>query len=207
MVAGARYLLLQRQPVKARDIEDMRRRPAVQPVPHIGRDALLTRHLDQWRDQPLPDRVMHLGKPHHRNIDAGRQQRGAGDLGGFAGVWMVRIEHVLPRKFAGSGRAHAGARGDDQRARRSGKPGAQGLDRAPVLVAIRHEVREVVVEGAVDHAFCLCRAAAQTLGILERSKMRLGAGGDERLGTRPPLGSGRAPHALPRAAQSRSANR
>ncbi len=42
VISAARLLLLQRQPVETGGIEDMRRRPAVQSVAHIRRDALLT---------------------------------------------------------------------------------------------------------------------------------------------------------------------
>ena len=41
-----------------------------------------------------------------------------------------------------------------------------------------------MVEGAVDHAVRLGRPAAQTLQVFKIPSMRLGAGGDERPGSR-----------------------
>src|SRR5271163_1793122 len=67
---------------------------------------------------------------------------------------------------------------------RAQAPTSGALDGAHVILAIRHESREVVVEGAMDHAVRLGRPAAQTLQVFEIPAMDLGAGGDERLRSR-----------------------
>ncbi len=69
---------------------------------------------------------------------------------------------------------HAGSGGDDQGAVRSGERGAESLDGAPVPLANLHELREVVVEGGVDHAVRLGRPAAQTLQVFQIPSMNLG---------------------------------
>jgi hypothetical protein len=96
---------------------------------------------------------------------------------------MIGIEDVFGCKLARHGAPDSGAGCDDQRAVRSGKRGAHGLDDAPILLAIRHEIREVVVEGAVDHAVCFFCAAAQVVGVFKSPVMRFGAGADEGLGS------------------------
>jgi hypothetical protein len=83
-----------------------------------------------------------------------------------------------------AGIVHPDAGGDDERAGRPGEFRAQGLNDAPVLLAIRREVRKVVVEVAVDHAVRLRRAPAQAVQVFQHSAMRLRAAGGERCGAR-----------------------
>ena len=64
---------------------------------------------------------------------------------------------------------------------------AQGLDGAPVLLAVRREPREVVVEGGVDHGVRPRRSGAKAVEILEVAAMRLRTG--RRKGLRAGIGS------------------
>src|SRR5215471_11936004 len=53
VVAGARHSLLDRQPVEPSGVEPMDGRPAVEPIAHVRRHALLTRDLDQARNEAV----------------------------------------------------------------------------------------------------------------------------------------------------------
>ena len=52
VIFRARLRLFQRQPVEARDVRNMRRRPAVASLPDIGGHALLARHRDRGVMRP-----------------------------------------------------------------------------------------------------------------------------------------------------------
>ena len=93
-----------------------------------------------------------------------------------AWIGVGAVEPVFGREFAGRHAAHPGAGGDDQRPVRAGERAGHCLDRALILLAIRHEMGEVVVEGGVDHGIRLRGAARKTVRLLERAAMDLRAG-------------------------------
>jgi len=107
-------------------------------------------------------------------------------------VWIGSI--LFGREAAG--REVGGPGGDDQGSARSRESGAERLDRGPVRLAGRRDVREVVDEGGVDDAIRCSRRAPQAVEILESAPMHFGAGGGERLGgcIRP----SEAEHSMPR---------
>ena len=84
--------------------------------------------------------------------------------------------------------------GDEQRTVRAFERGAERFDRVPVGLAIFRELREVVVEGGVDHAVRRARAATQAIKIFERPAMDSSAGGGER---RTDIGAREAEHLMP----------
>ena len=93
----AGLVLLQDKPVKARDIRDVRRRPAIASFPDISRHAFLARQGDQISDKPLLNGVVNLGKAHDRSFDVlQRQSR----LFRNAGKWEIRwYVHIFSRKL------------------------------------------------------------------------------------------------------------
>ena len=92
MIFRARFVLFKRKPVKAGDIRDMRRCPAVAPFSHIGGDALLAGNRDRRSDEALFDRVVNLGKTHDRSANAlQRQSR----LFRNAREWEIRRNVVI----------------------------------------------------------------------------------------------------------------
>ena len=74
--------------------------------------------------------------------------------------------------------------GDEQGAVGAFERGAERLDGLLVDRADGLESRPVVDEAGVNHAIRHGRSAAQAFKVLEIASMRLGAGGDERLGAR-----------------------
>ena len=56
---------------------------------------------------------------------------------------------------------------------------AQRLDGAPVGGAVLGKFREIMIEGRVDDAIHLCRAALQAVQVVERAAMDLGTGGGQ----------------------------
>jgi hypothetical protein len=121
--------------------------------------------------------------------------RGACDFRCGSRIGVIEVEYVFPRGLAGAGVAHARSGRDDQRTVGPLECGAQRLDRVPVLVAIRHEVREIMVEGGVDDGVCLRRSGAKAVRILQRAPVHLCAGRHQRSGAG--VGSGQADHLMP----------
>src|SRR5580704_4325275 len=80
VVPAASLVLLQRKPVETSNIEDMRRWPAIKPLANVRRDRLFTGHLDRVGDEALLDRVVHLGKTHHRHVHTTLQYSSASDF-------------------------------------------------------------------------------------------------------------------------------
>ena len=78
----------------------------------------------------------------------------------------------------------ARSRGDDERSVGVFQRAAERLDGASVDLAVLHELREVVDEGAVDHAVRLGRAAAQAFEILEIAALNFCARSRKGLGAR-----------------------
>jgi hypothetical protein len=71
--------------------------------------------------------------------------------------------------------------GDDQKTIGPGKRGTEGLDRAPVVLAVLLKFREVVVKGQVNHTIRPGRAAFQAFQVFEGTSMHFGADRGKRL--------------------------
>jgi hypothetical protein len=97
---------------------------------------------------------------------------------------VIGIEDVFGRGLPWPGIPHSRPGGDDQGPVRSGERATERFDGAPVLLAIRHEFREVVVEGGVDQAVRFRRPAAQTVEVFKIPSVCLGSRGNERAGAR-----------------------
>ncbi len=150
------------------------------------------RDLHERRDEALLDRIVNLRQPDHRHIDAGVQQRIAGEFRGNARIGVAGVEDVLAGQLAMSGAAHADAGRDHQRPVGTGERGAERGNDMAVLFAVLDKPREIMVERRVDHGVRLRRTIAQALGILERAAMHLGARGGQRIGAG--VGTGDADH-------------
>ena len=88
----------------------------------------------------------------------------------------------------------ADAGGDDEGTARADERIAQGGNGASVLLADADEVREVVVEGAVDDAVCLGGSAAEAVEVFKTAAMGFGTGGLEGFGAS--VGAGEPEHRM-----------
>ena len=182
VVPRVRLGLLDRQPVEAGDVEDMRRRPAVASVADIGAQALLAIDRDRRGDQPLLHRVVDLRQADHRHVDPVRGDRCGRLFRGRARDACRRRWSRCPPSPARPGAVLAMAVPEVTTSGRSEPARAEpsaSITRAVVL-AVRHEAREVVVEGEVDDAVRSGGALLKAGQVLERSAMDLGAGGGQR---------------------------
>src|ERR1700683_1037245 len=153
--------LLQRQPVETRGIKSMRRRPAIEAIAHISRDALLARQSDQVSDKPLLDWIVDLRKAHYRNPHTRRCHGSCRLL--RSGTRNRRIGRIFlggqsPRRVR-----DGGSGGDDQGAIRASEGGAECLNRAPVDLTDFLESSKIVDESCVDHALRSSGTTAQAL--------------------------------------------
>src|ERR1700719_4273667 len=80
VVPAARFALLQRKPVEMGNIENMRRRPAIEPLANIRRGALFAGNLDRVGDEALLHGVVNLRKTHYRYIHTTLRHGSAGDF-------------------------------------------------------------------------------------------------------------------------------
>src|SRR6202522_571451 len=80
VVSAASSVLLERKPVETGNIENMRRRPAIESLANVCRRPLFTSPPTHGRDEALLDGVMHLRQTHHRHIYPSLPHRSAGDL-------------------------------------------------------------------------------------------------------------------------------
>src|ERR1700722_18628404 len=64
VVPAPRFPLLKRKPVEMGNIENVRRRPAIESVTNVRGGPLFTGHLDCVGDEALLDSVMDLRKTH-----------------------------------------------------------------------------------------------------------------------------------------------
>ena len=177
MVPRPRDALLQDQPVEGGRVEQVDRGPAVEPVARVGGDALGAGQGDQVRDEALLDRVMDLGQAHHLHVAPPLREGGTRQFRRLPRQGVIDIDVPFGRGPARPGRPQRGARRDDQGPVGPGERAAQGLDGEPVLLAIGHEVREVMVERGVDHAVRPRRPRAQTPRVFETPPVHLDARG------------------------------
>src|SRR6266850_1837043 len=86
VILGHYGLLLKHEPVETSCIEPMHRGPAIEPVAHIGRNALLTRETDEARNEAMITVAMDgWRKAHQRHADTTRRQRCRCLFRGYAG--------------------------------------------------------------------------------------------------------------------------
>src|SRR5271156_4241497 len=69
VVPAANFVLLQRKPIEMGNIENMRRRPAIEPLADIRRGAFFTGNLDRVGDEALLHGVVDLRKTHYRHVN------------------------------------------------------------------------------------------------------------------------------------------
>src|SRR5260370_20514663 len=184
VVPAACFVLLQRKLVETGNIENMRRRPAIESVTYVRRDSLLTSQLDRVGDEALLDRIVDLRKTHHRHVHTTLRHGSPCYFRSFTRIRVVGIEIVFGCGFTWNSVPHSSPGGDEQRAVRAGKHVAHRLDDLAVLLTIREKVRKVVIEGSVDDAVRYCCSAAQAFQVFQIASMHLGSGGDEGLGAR-----------------------
>ncbi len=154
---------LEREPVNAGGVEPVHGRPTISPFTNVGGHALLARDPDQDRHEAMIAVTMHRRRePDGCCPHAAFHQRGRRGLR-FAGIsGRVERRHVLFSRGAARGQeCHAG--GHEQRTVGAFERGAEHLDGASVLRAVFHEFGEVVIEGSVDHAVGLRRAALEAV--------------------------------------------
>src|SRR5579863_8823826 len=188
VVPAASLVLLQRKPVETSNIENMRRRPAIETLANVRRCPLFTGHPDQGGDETLLDSVVNLRKTHYRYIHTTLRHGSAGDFRQSTRMRVVAIEMVFGCGLTWNGGPQSRSRGDYQGASRSRERVSKSFDRAPVLFTDLHELREVVsaecavIESTVNHPFRLGCSAAQTFGVFQTSAMHPGSCGDKRFG-------------------------
>ena len=158
VIPGAGGALLERQPVEAGGIEPVHGGPAVVPVAHIGREALLARDGDEDRER---SRGRRRHGPTARAAPPTRARRATptrAPLLRNAGEARVGRRRDRLRSRGGPARGSATPEVTTRGRSDPGERGAERLDRALVGLAGGREVREVVDEGGVDHAVRLAAA-------------------------------------------------
>ncbi len=76
VIPGASFCFLQREPIQTGGIEAVSRRPAVEPIADVCRNALFAGDLDRIGNKALLHRVMDLGKADDGNANAATSGRG-----------------------------------------------------------------------------------------------------------------------------------
>src|ERR1035441_4117993 len=98
---------------------------AVASLTYVCRHSLLAGHLDRVGDQALLDRVVDLGKAHHRHVHSAPRHGSSCDFRAFTRIWVVGIEMILGCGLTWSSIAHSGSGSDEERAVRSDERGAE----------------------------------------------------------------------------------
>src|ERR1700733_2500732 len=202
------FLLLKHKPVEMGNIENMRRRPAIESFADVCRGPLFAGHPDCVGDEALPGRVVDLRKTYHRHVHTALRHGSAGDFRQSARIRVVGIEMVFGCGLTWNGAPHSGSGGDNQGAVRSPERVSESFDGAPVLFTDFGELREVisgecaVIESTVNHAIRFGCTAAQTFRVFKTSSMHLGSRGNERLGTG--VGPRQSEHLMPRVDELRN---
>src|SRR5580692_2486797 len=144
VVPAARFALLECKPVEMGNIENMRRRPAIESFADVCRGPLFTSHPDEGGDEALLDRVVNLRKTHYRYIHTALRHGSAGDFRQSTRMRVVGIEMVFGCGLTWNGGPQSRSRGDYQGVIRSGERVSKSFDRAPVLFTDLHELREII---------------------------------------------------------------
>src|SRR5258708_38256164 len=156
VVPAASFVLLQRKPVETGNIENMRRRPAIESLANVRRGSLFTSHLDRVGDEALLNRVVDLRKAHHRHVHTTLRHGSPGDFRQSTRIRVAGIEMVFGRGLTWNSVPHSGPGGDRQGSVRSSERVSESFNGAPVFFTDIHELREVVsecavIKGAVNH--------------------------------------------------------
>src|SRR5579862_2939326 len=179
----------------------MRRRPAIESLANVRRGPLFTGYLDRVGDEALLDRVVDLGKTHHRHVHTTLQYSSASDFRQPARIRVVGIEMVFCSGMTWNSVPHSRSGGDHQGTVRSSKRVSESFDGAPVLFTDLRELREVasecaVIESTVNYPIRLGCSAAQAFRVFKTSPIHLGSRGNERPGTG--IGPRQSDHLMPR---------
>ena len=173
---------LDRQAEDLRRIEAVHGRPAVEPFADIGRHAFFARKRIKHRNEPLLAQPVHGGRqPDGRCAHPSLGERDR-RLFRSAGI---RVGNRNGRVVLGGDRSRHLDRdpgGHEQRALRAHERVAEGLDGAPVDLAVSLEVGEVMNERAVDHAVARGGAGFQAVEFFDRAALDFGAGGGDLCG-------------------------
>src|SRR4029077_4842431 len=169
------------------NIENMRRRPAIESLANIRRGALFAGNLDRVGDETLLYGVVDLRKTHYRHVHTTLLYGSGGDFRQPARIRVVGIEMIFGCGLTRSSVPHSRSGGDHQWAVRSHERVSERFDGAPVLFTDLKELREVaaecaVIESTVNPPIRLGRSAAQASRVFKTSPMHLGSGGNERPG-------------------------
>ena len=183
--------MVKRQGEEMRDIEPVSRRPTIGSITDIAGHAFFTGDVDQSDHEAVISVAMtRWGESHRggsnallRQVDRelGRTQPGDGPSthGQHRSIGTDAV--VLGRQLAKRKAKHA--RGNEERAVRSGQDITEGLDDLTISVGSAGEVaREsrLVVEGQVNDAVGALCTGAKAVEIMQRTPMDFGSGRDER---------------------------
>ena len=112
VIASSGFSFLKHQPVQASSIEPMNRRPAIESITHIRRNAIFTGDGDKPRNKSMIAVAMHRGRqPQHYRTPAMRCHRERGLLR-FAGEFAVGC--ILFRYECAAGLSDQAPGTDDQ---------------------------------------------------------------------------------------------
>src|SRR6202162_4556764 len=131
-VPAARFAFLQRKPVKTGNIENMRRRPAIESLANIRRGALFAGNLDRVGDEALLHGVVDLRKTHYRHVHTTLRFGIGGGHRQPARIRVVGIEMIFGCGLTRSSVPHSRSGGDYQWAVRSLERVSESFDGAPV---------------------------------------------------------------------------
>src|SRR5260370_9262645 len=95
VVPAASFALLECKPVEMGNIENMRRRPAIESFADVCRGPLFTGHPDEGGDEALLDRVVNLRKTHYRYLHTALRHGSAGDFRQSTRIRVVGISMVF----------------------------------------------------------------------------------------------------------------
>lgn len=170
VVSGIGPSTLEGQAEGCRRIAHMHRWPALIAISYVGRDSLRTSDRDERRHEVSIAVSVHDSEAKQRDACAMRCSDRRGALGD---PWVTRV--ACDVFFARNARRLEGERsgGDDQEPFRAGDCGAQRLDCTPVHFATFCPVREVELEGRVDHGVRSECAAPKPFEVREIARLNL----------------------------------
>jgi hypothetical protein len=130
-----------------------------------------------WRgNEALRDRIVNLRQSHHRHIDPVRGDGGGRLFRRSAGM-LVRTNDgiVFLGRLTGHGIGDWSCGGQDQRPVGAFESRAERLDHTAIVLTVRYEFREVMVEGQVDDAVRSGGSPLEAVQVLKRSASDLGS--------------------------------
>ncbi len=193
VVSGIGPSTLEGQAEGCRRIAHMDRWPALIAISYVGRDSLRTSDRDERRHEVSIAVSVHDSEAKQRDACA---MRCSGRRGALGDPWVTRVacDVFFARNARHLERERSG--GDDQKPFRAGDCGAQRLDCTPVHFATFCPVREVELEGRVDHGVRSECAAPKPFEVREIARLNLRTYRSELL--RRGVRSGKTNHPVPR---------